>query len=174
MFRRFLYDLYDYLVEIAPIALIALGLFLLVVGPGCARADTWSSLGGVSHHFNRSTPHNEENFGYGFETDTGIPHLRVIGGQYKNSFWRRTFYAGASYTPWALGPVQLGFQAAALTGYGSDTCDDTGHCSYHERLTVFGVPMAQIEGKHFGVNALIAPSLSHKGGVVALQFKVKF
>jgi len=175
--------IYAILVYVAVIVAIVFG------ASSVAHADTWVSLGGVSHHFERSTPHNEENYGIGLEQDTSVAHLRLIVGEYKNSFWRESFYAGFSYTPLSLGPVRFGLMGAALTGYGNMTCEThqsgptataspmtttTTSCAYHERVRAYGVPFAQIEGERFGVNMLAAPPIAGKGGVVAVQFKVKF
>lgn len=121
------------------------------------KAEDWAVATCCSYHFDRHGQ-NQDNLGIGFE-HRASERWAAIGGYYKNSLYRDTFYAGGMFTPWRSGALGFGLTLGLATGY----------TSYPIPLVV---PTLSIEGDRVGVNLLYMPVVS--GGVAGLQFKVRF
>ena len=131
-----------------------------------AKADTWVTATVASYHSDRSTPHNELNYGLGFEHDVNwfkFKDSRFVGGFYKNSNWKQSTYVGLTYMPWTIGPAKVGAMFGVVTGY--------------EEMKVMPtiLPTVSFEGKTFGANIGLMPAWSDKGAgvIVGLQLKMK-
>lgn len=113
----------------------------------------------ASYHF-QTRDLNEFNPGLGVE----IPYanVRLVGGEYRNSFERTSWYAGATWTPLRWGPANVGIIGGVITGY-----------TRHPALPMV-LPTVQIEGERIGMNVYYAPKIKDGSSVVGLQFKVKF
>lgn len=85
-------------------------LALLLLLPSVALGDTWlvSSVG--SRHFSGGS-HCEFNPGLGLE------HGALLGGFYRNSDCKTSFYAGARYVALEWRRWKAGFVGIAVTGY---------------------------------------------------------
>lgn len=134
--------------------------------PTPCRADTWGVISGLSYHTDRSVKHNEVNPGLGVEIDMPEPDTRVIAGFYKNSEWRQTVYAGASWTPWHFGRyVKAGMAIGIATGYQPQNLLG---------LTPIGAAVLSVEGDRVGANVMALPPVGQYPGVFGLQVKAKF
>lgn len=147
---------------------IASALLALLVGflMGSCEAnadDTWASATLASYHTNRHAEHNERNWGLGVERNwTGS--WRAVGGAYDNSYSRLSIYGGGLYLRPFAGPVKLGGLVGISTGYDRVVGP----------FAPVAMPIIAIEGKQFGVNIGIMPSLKHGIGVIGLQVKTRF
>ena len=119
---------------------------LIIHLPRCANADDYITFTARSYHYDRSSDHNEDNHGIGYEksfNDRWSGHV----GYYKNSMAKDSFYALASYHPWMLGKWKTGVSFGGATGY-NHPVDPAG-----------GV-MFMREWKSIGVNILVTPVVS--------------
>lgn len=126
-------------------------------------AEIWLNVGGFSRHFDRSKHHNERNFGIGVEWRTS-PELSYMAGVYDNSVGKHSQYLAANWQPWSLGPVKLGAAVGLMNGYPAMKRGGTFFAA---------LPMASIEGRRFGVNLGLIPSMKDVDGAVMLQFKLR-
>lgn len=125
-----------------------------------SRADTWLDVTLTSYHFKREPKHNERNYGLGFEYDVE-DRWRLIGGFYKNSLWKTSVYAGASYSAWIEGPWRLSFAMGGISGYAPG-------------MIPIVVPALSYEGSRVGANLFVAPPYKESPGVAGLQVKLRF
>ena len=123
----------------------------------------WVNVGGFSSHFNRDKGYNENNMGFGIEYRLN-PEVAVIAGGYYNSVRQNTSYLGVTYQPWTMGEWKLGAAMGLMDGYPA-----------LERGGVFfaALPMASYEGKMFGVNLGIIPSIPKVDGAIVIQLKFR-
>lgn len=127
--------------------------------------EWWINAGGISHHFNRSMDFNERNWGAGVEYVLSND-VSLVAGEYRNSVRTTTRYLGASYTPLSFGPARFGIVAGAADGY--RMMRDGGFFPIIS-------PVINIEGKRFGANLLVIPSVaSNVRSALAIQFKIRF
>ncbi len=130
-----------------------------------AAQSRWVTAGWLSWHFRRADERNAANLGIGLEMDAN-PQWTMAGGVYHNSFYDTSFYVGAIRQYWVKDKLRLGLMLGAVNGYRH--LNDGGFYPY-----VF--PMLQYQGQTLGVNlALVPPVDKTTGGLVAVQFKVKF
>lgn len=154
-------------------ALLALSLPLAVaaaaqddaVAPATAASapEIWLNVGGFSRHFDRSNRYNERNFGFGVEWRTS-EQFAFMAGVYDNSLGKHSQYAAVNWQPWSLGPVKLGAAIGVMNGYPSLKRGGTFFAA---------LPMASIEGRRFGINLGIIPSMKNVDGAFMLQFKMR-
>lgn len=132
---------------------------LLLLLPAVALADTWlvASLG--SYHVDRGD-HCEVNPGIGFERGGA---LRLVGGVYRNSDCRTSWYGGASYAPLERGAWRAGAVLILVTGY-------------EEHPLVAPGALVAYEGWRWGLNFVFFPGKDGRAdhGVVGLQVKVRW
>jgi len=127
------------------------------------KPQTWVNLGGFSRHFASNKGYNENNLGLGLEYRTS-PELSYMAGAYYNSVRKTTSYAAVNWQPWQLGPVKLGAALGVMNGYPSLANGGSFFAA---------LPMATIEGRHFGINLGVVPSIGKVDGAVILQFKLR-
>jgi len=132
----------------------ALGLLTLLALTGCA--GNWLVLTAASYHENRERGYNERNLGLGLEVPMR-EDVRAIGGTYRNSHDRQSWYAGGQWTPIKLGGLSIGAAAVAASGYEDN------------RLSLFAAPMVSYEARGWGIN--LTPFHT---SVIGLQFKAQF
>lgn len=119
-----------------------LGFFLMEA----IKADDYITFTARSYHYDRSSDHNEDNHGIGYErsfNDRWSMHV----GAYKNSMARTSTYAFSSYHPWMLGQWKTGVSFGLTTGY------------THPVDPAAGL-MFMREWKSIGVNILVTPVVS--------------
>ncbi len=127
------------------------------------RSEVWINVGGFSRHFSRSNGYNENNLGLGAEYRTS-PEVSYMAGAYYNSVRKTTSYAAVNWQPWAVGPIRIGGTLGVMNGYPSLARGGTFFAA---------VPMATWEGKRYGVNVGIIPSIGKVDGAVIVQFKLR-
>lgn len=131
--------------------------------PAATPPEVWINLGGFSRHFDRRADYNERNFGFGIEWRHSA-EVAVMAGVYDNSLGKPSQYAAVNWQPWQIGPVKLGAALGVLNGYPGIERGGTFFAA---------LPMATIEGKRFGVNLGLIPSMKNVDGAVLLQFKIR-
>jgi hypothetical protein len=135
-------------------------------GPATPVADTpsvWVNVGGFSRHFNRHAHYNERNLGFGLEWRHS-PEVALMAGVYDNSLGKPSQYAAVNWQPWQIGPVKLGAAIGVLNGYPAIERGGTFFAA---------LPMATIEGRRFGLNLGVIPSMKNVDGALLLQFKLR-
>ncbi|QIM53804.1 hypothetical protein [Hydrogenophaga crocea] len=135
-------------------------------GPAIPAAETpsvWVNIGGFSRHFNRHAHYNERNLGFGLEWRRS-PDVALMAGVYDNSLGKHSQYAAVNWQPWQIGPVKLGAAIGVLNGYPAIERGGTFFAA---------LPMATIEGRRFGVNLGVIPSMKNVDGALLLQFKLR-
>ena len=139
-------------------------LLLTLLLPTLAHADLWL-VGSVTsyHSICPEGCYNRRNLGVGIEVDHDI-HTRWVAGNYENSNYHNSFYAGLTHTPLVLGPLHFGLAFGVVNGY-------PDYHSGHFGLVV--VPMVQLEGERLGANLFIGPNPGNGGYTAGLQLKFK-
>ncbi len=127
------------------------------------QGEVWINVGGFSRHFHRGSGYNENNLGLGAEYRTSA-EVSFMVGAYDNSVRKTTSYLAVNWQPWSLGPINFGGTVGVMNGYPS--------------LAKGGVffaalPMATWEGKRYGVNVGLVPSIGKVDGAVIVQFKLR-
>lgn len=128
-----------------------------------AQAQTFVTIGGISHH---TTPtmasgqrYNNANFGLGIERQRG--DITYAAGYYRNSEYRDSFYGTVSYLPIKAAGADIGVTAGLVTGY--------------KRKDV--APMALFTACWTNVCLMAAPPVAVKNekssGVINLHFRVE-
>ncbi|MDP3205778.1 MAG: hypothetical protein Q8M80_17110 [Hydrogenophaga sp.] len=125
--------------------------------------ELWLNVGGFSRHFNRQAGHNENNLGLGLEYRTS-DELSFMAGSYHNSVRKNTTYAAVNWQPLSMGSFKLGAAVGLMNGYPAMNRGGTFFAA---------LPMATYEGRRFGVNLGLIPSMKDVDGAVILQFKVR-
>ncbi|RJP65162.1 MAG: hypothetical protein C4535_15815 [Comamonadaceae bacterium] len=125
--------------------------------------EVWLNVGGFSRHFSRGKGYNENNLGLGAEYRTS-PEVSYMAGAYYNSVRKTTSYAAVNWQPWQVGPFKLGATVGVMDGYPSLADGGTFFAA---------VPMATWEGKRYGVNIGLIPSVGKVDGAVIVQFKLR-
>lgn len=116
-------------------------------------SDDWIVFTVASRHHKRG--YNEHNYGIGIEHGiTG--NWRLVAGTYRNSFYRDTVYAGATYLPIHYGDLHLGGAVILASGY-------------ETRPVPMAWPMVSYEQKKWGLN--FGPILPT---VVGVQLKFRY
>jgi hypothetical protein len=125
----------------------------------------WINFGGTSWHANKNSEHNTDNYGLGIEYGIGA-HYSLVAGQYKNSSYNESLYAGLAWMPVKFSWAKLGLVAGFVDGYRNMN---------NGNLSPFLMPALSIEGKMFGINLVYLPPANEKmQDTLALQFKIGF
>ncbi|MBX9938322.1 MAG: hypothetical protein K2Y32_03685 [Candidatus Obscuribacterales bacterium] len=127
------------------------------------KHDTWLQLGALSYHQNREANYRETNYGIGILRRLDDQSAFAVG-YYRNSLDKDSFYAAYHYTPYELGPVKLGMQVGAISGYKA----------LKGLPTPMLLPLATIEGKHIAADITCIPPIGTVSAVCAAQLRVKF
>lgn len=125
--------------------------------------ELWLNVGGFSRHFDRQANHNENNLGLGLEYRTN-DELSFMAGSYYNSVRKSTTYAAVNWQPLSMGSFKLGAAVGLMNGYPAMNRGGTFFAA---------LPMVTYEGRRFGVNLGLIPSMKDVDGAVILQFKVR-
>ena len=130
-----------------------------------ALHDRWVNFGGTSWHSHNNSERNTANYGFGLEYGITQRHALVVG-QYVNSFYDQTRYAGIAWMPIKFYGAKLGLVLGCADGY---------RVINHGHFFPFVLPAASIEGQRFGMNLLYMPPINDKmQNTFALQFKVRY
>ncbi len=125
----------------------------------------WLNAGWLSWHFRKAGDRNAINLGAGLEMDVD-PQWTMAGGVYRNSFNNSSVYLGFIRQFWVDRGWRLGLMMGVVNGYRH--LNDGAFCPY-----VF--PVLQYQGAALGMNLALVPVVdSVTGGLIAVQFKVRF
>lgn len=126
-------------------------------------SEVWLNVGGFSRHFSRNKGYNESNLGLGVEYRTS-PEISYMAGAYYNSVRKTTSYAAVNWQPLSIGPLKLGAAIGVMDGYPSMASGGTFFAA---------MPLATWEGKRYGINFGVIPSIGKVDGAVIVQFKLR-
>jgi hypothetical protein len=148
-------------------ALTSIGLLL----PSLALAEitdisqVWINPGFYSLHFDRNKGLEDANPGIGIEWPIN-PTYSLTAGRFRNSDRMYSNYAGLYVMPFDLYGVKLGAVLGGFSGY-----PNYRNGNWFPAL----LPVAAIEGKRWGLNVTIVPSIKNRlYGAVTFQLKYRF
>jgi hypothetical protein len=130
--------------------------------------QVWLNPGIYSYHFDTSKDLRNNNIGFGAEALLAPDHL-LMGGSFINSNDARTHYAAYQWRP--LHWQYAGFNIGAGIVVGAFD----GYPNYRDGAWfVAPLPMLAIEGKTFGVNISLIPTVANRfDGALAVQIKLR-
>jgi hypothetical protein len=150
-------------------AAVRLLIAFLAFAPALAIAgELWGVLNTKSYHFNRSNDWNENNVGLGLEYSVAND-VRLIAGEYYNSYFRTSFYGGGAL----FSDQWKGFRLAASLGVLSGYPVQAGY----DRLQPFLLPSVIWEGGRSGANLVFFPKCmgcDKASAGILLQLKARF
>ena len=130
--------------------------------------QVWLNPGIYSHHFNSDKRLRNNNIGFGVEVRLASDHA-VMGGTFINSNRQRSHYAGYQWRPlhWQWAGLDIG-AAIAVSAF-------DGYPNYRNGAWfVAPLPMLTIEGKTFGANLSVIPTVANRfDGAIAIQVKMR-
>lgn len=155
-------------------------LLAMLVFPTYANSGWLINVGGLSWHAT-SHPRNEVNPGVGIERRFNS-EWAAGAGYYRNSWWRDSYYANVTYTPWSLGPVHFGAMGGLVSGYQfksdapSKLCMRDGDSSCTKGgLTPAAALVAEWRHKYGAVQFQAVPPIpGSTKGIAAVTFKIAF
>jgi tetrahydromethanopterin S-methyltransferase subunit E len=139
-------------------------LFLALLLPASASAETWITVTTASLHYGTDKKYEQQNWGIGIEQGMSET-VRVVGGMYRNSNRRDSIYFGLSWHPWRLWNLRLGLGAMFVGGY---------ETAKSPELVKAAFPVITYEAKSWGINVPIIPAVNSQPGAVGLQLKFKW
>lgn len=144
------------------------GASLLLPGLALAQVDisqVWINPGFYSLHFDRNKGLEDFNPGIGIEWPIDKT-FSLTAGTFRNSDRERSNYAGLYVMPFEFYGVKLGAVVGGFDGY-----PKTNNGGWFAAL----IPTAAIEGKHWGLNIAIIPSIKNRlYGAISFQLKYRF
>lgn len=144
------------------------GACLLLPGLACAQADisqVWINPGFYSLHFDRNKGLEDFNPGIGIEWPIDKT-FSATAGRFRNSDREYSNYIGLYVMPFEFHGVKLGAVVGGFDGY-----QMTNNGGWFPAL----IPTAAIEGRHWGLNIAIIPSIKNKlYGAISFQLKYRF
>lgn len=149
-------------------ALVSLGARAADATPGEFSTQIWISPGIYSQHFDSSKHLRNDNVGLSGEVVFKKDHA-LMGGSYINSNRARTTFAAYEWRPWHWNAAGLDLHAGVALGAFD------GYPNYRNGgYFLAPLPLLAIEGRHFGVNLSIIPTIRNRlDGAVAVQFKFR-
>ncbi len=141
-------------------------LFLLL--PTSAFADEggpcWASVMIHSYHANREAHLNERNYGVGLECSFK-PQWRAVAGEFKNSVFRRSIYAGALYDPWEGSALRLAVVGGVINGY--PLANNGGFIPMVAPVLIWE------PSRYVGINLIALPKIGDISAVIAIHIQIK-
>jgi hypothetical protein len=130
--------------------------------------QVWLNPGIYSYHFDRDKDLRDNNIGFGAEVRLTRDH-GLMAGTFINSNDQRSHYATYQWRPlhwqWAGLDLGAGILVGAFDGY--PNYRDGG-------WFVAPLPMLMIEGKRFGANLSVIPTVSNRfDGAISIQVKMR-
>jgi hypothetical protein len=132
------------------------------------KPQVWINPGIYSYHFDRSKDLRDNNIGFGVEAVLKPDHV-LMAGTFINSNDARTHFAGYEWRPlhWKYSAVDIsaGIVFGAFDGYPNYR---------NGAWFVAPLPMLSIEGKTFGANLALIPTVQNRfDGALAIQVKLR-
>ncbi len=144
------------------------GASLLLPALASAQVDisqVWINPGFYSLHFDRNKGLEDANPGLGIEWPIDKT-FSVTAGRFRNSDRAYSNYIGLYVMPFEFHGVKLGAVVGGFDGY-----QMTNNGGWFPAL----IPTAAIEGRHWGLNIAIIPSIRDKlYGALSFQLKYRF
>ena len=128
----------------------------------------WLNPGIFSYHFDRAKDLREDNLGFGAEVVLHDDHS-LLAGSIINSDRQRSRYGAYHWRPLHWRVAGLSVSAGLAVGVFD------GYPRYRGGgWFVAPMPLLALEGKRFGANIAIIPTLGNRlNGAVAIQFKLR-
>ncbi|RST51417.1 hypothetical protein [Variovorax sp. MHTC-1] len=142
----------------------------LAFAPGLAFAQAdigkaWFNAGFYSYHFDRDKGLADGNPGLGIEWPLD-ENYSLTAGLFRNSDRERSHYVGLYVMPIEFHGVKFGAVVGAFDGY-----PRSNNGGWFPAL----IPTAAIEGKNWGLNIAIVPTIRNRlHGAVSFQLKYRF
>lgn len=146
------------------LGLVVISAMWFVIGMGieskkCQAQEIYLVGTAKSYHQDRSHRYNEKNSGIGLELKLN-EDVRLVVGEYKNSFYNKSNYVGLGYLPFHRSNWSAGFLTVAVSGYDfSDT----------RNFLLVAVPIVSYQQGRFIINSVIIPPIFNMG-MIAVQF----
>ncbi|MDM0012344.1 hypothetical protein QTH87_07845 [Variovorax sp. J22P168] len=141
---------------------------LLLAAPAFAQVpieQVWINPGFYSLHFDRNKGLEDANYGIGIEWPIDRT-FSVTAGAFRNSDRERSHYLGLYVMPFEFHGVKFGAVVGGFDGY-----PNTNNGGWFAAL----IPTAAIEGRHWGLNIAIVPSIRNRlYGAISFQLKYRF
>lgn len=132
------------------------------------RADNewWGQFSVLSKHINTTERFNEKNYGAGIEYVFDQEHS-IFAGQYRNSDYRNSNYAGYAFTPLGWQSFRAGIMLGLVNGYANSSNGN------YLLMSAFSI---KTEWKKMGANVYVIPACDacETPAVVALQLRIRF
>jgi hypothetical protein len=128
------------------------------------KTEDWLTATVRSHHMERGKGYEEQNYGFGIETDVS-QRIRLALGFYRNSERRDSLYGAAVWCPPYL---QYGnWRGCGMAG---------GATGYNDTVAPLAGFVLSWEGREWGVNILALPNKKgdFTSGLLAAQIKRRF
>lgn len=128
----------------------------------------WLNPGVYSLHFDRSKNLRDDNVGLGIEVALAPDHS-VMAGSFINSNRARSRYAAYAWRPLHAQYAGLDLDAGVVVGAFDGYPNYKGGGWF-----VAPLPLVSVEGKRFGVNLSVIPTLKNRvDGALSIQFKLR-
>ncbi|MDM0049117.1 hypothetical protein [Variovorax sp. J22R115] len=141
---------------------------LLLPALASAQVDVsqvWINPGFYSLHFDRNKGLEDFNPGIGIEWPID-KIFSLTAGAFRNSDRDRSHYVGLYVMPFEFHGVKLGAVVGGFDGY-----QRSNNGGWFPAL----IPTAAIEGKHWGLNIAIVPTIKNRlYGAISFQLKYRF
>lgn len=126
--------------------------------------ELWLNAGFYTYHFQSNLQLNDNNLGFGGEYRYSTTSS-VVMGEYHNSDWGTSDYAGWYWRPIAIGSIGLGAEMGIIDGY-----PKFSNGGWFPVL----IPVASYEYKNVGANIIVIPNYKEQmHGGISLQLKYK-
>jgi hypothetical protein len=126
--------------------------------------ELWLNAGFYTYHFQTASGFNNNNLGMGGEYRYSTTSSIVLG-EFRNSDWKTSDYAGWYWRPFAFGAVSVGAVFGGIEGYPK---------MLNGGWFPVAVPVVSFENKFIGANIVCVPSYKDQlHGGLSLQFKIK-
>jgi len=126
------------------------------------KPSGWWAVATVrSYHHQRNKKHNEDNWGLGVERNL-TRDWTAAAGFYDNSYDKRSVYAGMIWAPVHVGHFHFGLSGGIVDGYEKHP------------FSFFLFPIMAVQGKNYGINLALVPSVHDSYTVIGLQLKTRF
>ncbi len=123
----------------------------------------WINIGALTYHPENPNAFNGNNRGFGVEYRVR-PDVSLVVGTYYNSVYRDTNYAAVNWQPLQWGDWKLGLAMGVLNGY--PAVEKGGYFPA-------ALPMLSYEGRRFGANFSVIPTLPQVDAALVFQLKLR-
>lgn len=130
---------------------------------GCKAGELYVVSTAKSYHQDRQHGYNEKNLGIGLELHIN-EDMRLVAGEYKNSFYNKSKYFGAAWLPFHRWDLSAGALFLEVNGY---------DLIKPKKFDLIAIPAVSYNKRNLEINLVAAPPL-FKMGFIGLQLGWKF